>query len=173
MRWGRPLGNTTQSVYISMTLTLSGGYTTTDWTTSDPVANPTTIDAADGGRVLRVSAPFPAPVEIANLILQRGLITGTGSSIQSDGGAIHSFYALTLTNVSVLSSTAASGQGGGLYTGSTLYLTNTHFINNTSSDIGGGARASEATTAVNSRFEKNQTGGSGGGLNVSGSLTLT
>jgi hypothetical protein len=29
-----------QSVYISKTLTLSGGYTLTNWTTSNPVANP-------------------------------------------------------------------------------------------------------------------------------------
>lgn len=39
-------GGVTQTVYISKTLTLAGGYTTTNWTISDQVANPTTLDAA-------------------------------------------------------------------------------------------------------------------------------
>jgi hypothetical protein len=43
---------TLQSTYISKTLTLSGGYTTTNWTTSHPITQPTTIDANSGGRVL-------------------------------------------------------------------------------------------------------------------------
>ena len=35
----------TQTVYVSKTVTVRGGYTTTNWTVSDPDANPTTLDA--------------------------------------------------------------------------------------------------------------------------------
>jgi len=45
----------TQVVYISKTVTIRGGYTTTNWATSDPVANPTTLDARGLGRVLVIS----------------------------------------------------------------------------------------------------------------------
>ncbi|MCP4540245.1 MAG: hypothetical protein GY832_24155 [Chloroflexi bacterium] len=42
----------TQVVYISKTVTVQGGYTTTNWTMSDPNANLTTLDAQGQGRVL-------------------------------------------------------------------------------------------------------------------------
>ena len=44
-----------QVVYLDKSITIRGGYTTTNWTTSDPVANPTTVDAEGQGRVLYVS----------------------------------------------------------------------------------------------------------------------
>jgi threonine dehydrogenase-like Zn-dependent dehydrogenase len=34
-----------QTLYITKSLTLRGGYTGTNWFVSDPVANPTTLDA--------------------------------------------------------------------------------------------------------------------------------
>ena len=42
----------TQMVYINKSITLRGGYTITNWTVSDPVANPTTLDAQGQGRVI-------------------------------------------------------------------------------------------------------------------------
>jgi len=47
-------GVITQVVYISKTLTIRGGYTTANWTTSNPVANPTTLDAEGGKRAIFV-----------------------------------------------------------------------------------------------------------------------
>ncbi len=70
---------TLQSTYISKTLTLAGGYTTTNWTNSDPVGNPTVIDAAGGGRVLRIVDTVP--VEIIGLTLQGGQFAGNGGGV--------------------------------------------------------------------------------------------
>ncbi|MGD9028973.1 MAG: hypothetical protein PVG25_04105, partial [Anaerolineae bacterium] len=42
----------TQVVYVNKTVTIQGGYTTANWTTPDPVANPTVLDAQRQGRVL-------------------------------------------------------------------------------------------------------------------------
>ena len=50
-------GVVTQVVYISKTLLVRGGYTTTDWTTSNPISYPTTLDAQGGGRVQAITAP--------------------------------------------------------------------------------------------------------------------
>ena len=42
-------GVVTQVVYISKTVTIRGGYTTTNWTAPDPEVNPTTLDAQRKG----------------------------------------------------------------------------------------------------------------------------
>jgi hypothetical protein len=52
-----PGGVITQVVYISKTVTIRGGYTTTNWTASDPQANPTTIDAQGEGRGIVARPP--------------------------------------------------------------------------------------------------------------------
>jgi len=41
----------TQVVAITKPVTIRGGYATTNWNVSDPVANPTTLDAQEAGRV--------------------------------------------------------------------------------------------------------------------------
>ena len=48
--WGNPY-TYTQVVIVTESLTLRGGYTTADWTTSNPITNPTIIDAQ------RISSP--------------------------------------------------------------------------------------------------------------------
>ncbi|HEY54072.1 MAG TPA: hypothetical protein G4N94_11505 [Caldilineae bacterium] len=55
----------TQTVYISKTVTIRGGYTTANWTTPDPVAHPTILDATGKGRVLYLVGP--ATVTISGL----------------------------------------------------------------------------------------------------------
>lgn len=53
----------TQVAYISKSLIIQGGYTTVDWNTSDPDANPVTLDAEGLGRGLVISGPITATVE--------------------------------------------------------------------------------------------------------------
>jgi len=178
---------TYQTVYISKTLTLAGGYTLTNWTTPDPVANPTTLDAYNFGRVVYATVD----VTLSNLTLQYGKVSG-------DGGGLYTSGVLTLTAVNVLSNTASSGgggvyannavlsgglfqnnactnspcYGGGLYAGSTLALTGTQFLSNTATQDGGGAIALGAATLSDGLFQNN--GASwGGGLYANGAVTLT
>jgi hypothetical protein len=51
----------TQSVYISKSITIRGGYTTTNWAISNPIANPTNLDAQGAGRVFNIEAPPLVP----------------------------------------------------------------------------------------------------------------
>ena len=86
----------TQVVIITKTLTLRGGYTTTNWTTPDPVANPTTLDAERQGRVVYITADVTPTVE--------GLrITGGDGSTGGDGNgggiAIQEATAIIRNNV--------------------------------------------------------------------------
>jgi hypothetical protein len=104
----------TQVVILTKTLTLSGGYTTTNWTTSDPVANPTTLDAEGQGRVMYITGNINPTVE--------GLrITGGDGSTGGDGGggiAIREATAIIRNNV--ISDNVGSrlptveGNGGGI-----------------------------------------------------------
>ena len=55
--------------YITQPLTLRGGYTTTNWVTSDPIANPTTLDADSTGRVLVISPTVSSAITVENLNL--------------------------------------------------------------------------------------------------------
>ena len=53
----------TQVVYISKTVTVRGGYTTINWTISDPNANPSTLNAQGQGRVLYVIGDISPTIE--------------------------------------------------------------------------------------------------------------
>jgi len=61
-----------QMLYLNMPITITGGYTVTDWATPNPVANPTTLDAQGQGRVLYADL---AQVTLAGL----RLVNGNGS----------------------------------------------------------------------------------------------
>ena len=87
------------------TLTLAGGYTTTNWTTSFPISQPTTLDAAQGGRVLFITGAISATVE--NLRLTGGRA--------ADGGGIRNEAATTIISNTLVYSNSATSNGGGLY----------------------------------------------------------
>jgi hypothetical protein len=63
-----------QTVFITQPLTLRGGYTLTNWTVSDPLANPTTINPQGLGRgILIINAN---QVLVENLRLVNGIASG-------------------------------------------------------------------------------------------------
>jgi hypothetical protein len=120
-----PGGVITQVVYISKTVTLRGGFTTTDWTTFDPDANLTTLDAQGQGRVLCIVGDVSATVEGLRII--HGSAVGQGGadwrSIHGAGGGVYvSSATVTLAHNEVLSNTTRpadprvpGGPGAGLY----------------------------------------------------------
>jgi hypothetical protein len=144
----------TQVVYITKTVTIGGGYTTTNWTTPDPDANPTTLDAEGLGRVMVISGTIIPTIE--GLRITRGDATGLGGgpSGQDTGGGLYVYGSAVLTETLVLTNTAQ--RGGGLYQHDAAGWV----------DVTGG------------RFEGNVANGTvsydgGGGLYVNGSATLS
>jgi parallel beta-helix repeat protein len=112
-------GGLAQVVYLSKTLTVRGGYTTTNWTTADPVANPTTLDAEGQGRVLYITGLIAPTIE--GLRMTGGDAAGRGGGdggTDGGGGVFVTEAAPTIRNCMVYSNTASStseGRGGGLY----------------------------------------------------------
>ncbi|MCC7352257.1 MAG: DUF1565 domain-containing protein, partial [Anaerolineae bacterium] len=95
--WGRPkpVGYPgpdviTQSVYVSKTVIVRGGYTTANWTTSDPAANQTALDAEGQGRVMVIANNISPTVE--GLRITGGNATGLRGWRYSSAGAGGGIY---------------------------------------------------------------------------------
>ncbi|MBL8097371.1 MAG: hypothetical protein JNL73_24540, partial [Anaerolineales bacterium] len=69
----------TQIAYISKTLTVSGGYTVSNWVTADAVANPTVFDAGGAGRGVTIFGTGTEVVTLTGLTLTGGDYTGLGN----------------------------------------------------------------------------------------------
>jgi len=106
----------TQTVYVSKSITLRGGYTTTNWTTPDPVANPTTLDAQGQGRVLYIDGLISPTIE--GLRITGGDPDGLSGVPWGDdaGGGVYIIGAMaTLSQCQIYSNTAQVGGGVCLY----------------------------------------------------------
>jgi hypothetical protein len=112
----------TQVVYISKPVTVRGGYAADDWATSDPEANPTTLDAQGQGRVVVVSDTTGVALEGLGITGGDGERLGAGPQGYDAGGGVYAYNALSLTvrGCDVYSNSARTvenccGYGGGLY----------------------------------------------------------
>ena len=106
-------GGLSQVVYISTTMALRGGYTTTNWTVPYPITQPTTLDAEGQGRVMYIAGPGIS-VTLENLGITRGYVSGM---LQFGGGIYAANVMLTMSNCVVLSNIASGPMtgGGGMY----------------------------------------------------------
>ena len=147
---------------VTKTVTLVGGYTTT-WTISDPIANPTTLDAMGGGRVIYAFASMT--LSALSLI--------NGSIAANDGGGVYAIGDLNLIDTQFLSNTAVN-KGGGFVAFGTAMLSGGLFQNNRSTtDNGAGLYSYGSLTVSGTQFISNTAGNVGGGLNAATELTLT
>ena len=146
-------GVITQVVYISKTVTIQGGYTTTNWATPDPDAYPTTLDAQGLGRVLFITGNI-SPT-ISGLRITGGDDVGLGGwdwrgitldagggvyireanvlfennvvveNVSGDGaGIVLNDTPSTIRNNQILSNTAPYGGGMGVYSNTPLIENN-------------------------------------------------
>ena len=93
-------GVVTQVVYIGKTLTVRGGYTTTDWTSCDTEGDPTILDAQGQGRVLYITGDISPAIE--GLRITGGDATGMGGLLVQDQPGVEDdaeggIYALSIT----------------------------------------------------------------------------
>ena len=164
-------GVITQVVHISKTLTIRGGYTTTNWTTSDPVANPTTLDAESSKRAIFVGGGITVTLE--NLHITGGDAAGLGGDVWGDagGGVYVTNAAAALSGNDIYSNTAGSG-GGGVFLGKASHdttLSGNNIYNNTA-NWSGGVCVWDSDDAVLSgnHIHNNATNYDGGGVFLGG-----
>jgi hypothetical protein len=154
--------STTQTVIITKSLTLQGGYTTTNWITSDLGLNPTTLDAQGAGRVIFASAALT----VSDLTVQNGKWT---VGIEN-GGGIYAGQPITLRHVILYNNIVTGANGGGSYSnGGAAYFADTAsvtastFISNTAGDGSGGGADFERSASVNATAFTSNTAGFGAG----------
>jgi uncharacterized repeat protein (TIGR01451 family) len=174
----------TQSVYLTKTLTLRGGYSPTNWILSDPFASPTYVDAVGLGRVVVVTGTVTPTIEGLMLVNGSAALGGgpnTGGSVyvvsgspvfsttwilsgtaQLGGGLYNANSNTTVRNSVVATNTATSG-GGGLYNNGTLTVRRSQLYHNSAPN--GGAIYNRATAAIlSNKIYTNTAISSGGGV---------
>ncbi|MCD6345657.1 MAG: hypothetical protein J7M17_08680, partial [Anaerolineae bacterium] len=144
------LGSASQVVYLNKSLTLRGGFTLTNWLESDPLHNPTIIDAQSAGRGIYI--PDPVTVVIEGFHVRKGYVSdGMGAGVDNEKGY------LTLRNCEIyeneMSSINSADVGGGIGSGygtndATLILENSRIYSNTANSAGGAAIGVVTGTAV-------------------------
>jgi hypothetical protein len=185
-------GGLSQVVFLSKTLTVRGGYTTTNWNVSDPEVNPTTLDAEGKGRVLVISDTIT--VHLEGLRFQGGDATGLGGglapaltggpTISDAGGGLYMLTAtVTISNSLVISNTASTGSerpgcGGGFYVqAGSVTLVQSEVVSNTAGtnvySYGGGLYIDHGSAALLHNLIMSNTAslrddGYGGGLYLYG-----
>ncbi len=165
-----------QVVYISGTLTLRGGYTTTNWIDSDPVANPTTLDAEGQGRALFITGALGnrswqvVGPTIEGLHITGGDARRLGGHLWGNvggGGYVLNAEARIVSN-RVFDNTA--DYGGGLYLAeSTVILRGNTLSSNTGSMRGGALALYDSSASLSENVVLSNTAISGGGLYLYGS----
>ncbi len=153
----------TQVVGINKSLTLRGGYTTSDWSNSSPNINVTTINAQNAGRGIAILGDVD--VEITGFHITGGNATGLGGNVYTPptcipgnhgytvGGGIYAGFATVVIEGNVIynntGSTNSTGGGGGI----ALHCSNGQVLSNQ-------IRNNYGTTATNTGY--------GGGLFIAG-----
>ncbi len=154
----------TQIVAITKSLTIQGGYTTTNWTTPDPEAHPTILDAQGSGRVMVISGPITPTVE--GLRFTGGDATGLGGTPWGDGGG--GVYVVTATatleRLTIVSNTALYGGGLYLNQSGTRILSSTIQANRQNAGGGGGLYLyySNGAVVAGTSITGNRAGNGGG-----------
>ncbi len=165
-------GTVTQTVYLSKTVVLRGGFTTSNWTTPNPLANPTVLDAQDQGRVLYITGNYSPTIT--------GFTMTRGSAFGQDGYRYAGYdvgagvYIITATAVltgNVISNNGVYSPpwaGGGVYMDSSSATLNSNTITGNRGGHGGGMYLeSSAPTVTGNEITSNYTaGGDGGGLAI-------
>jgi uncharacterized repeat protein (TIGR01451 family) len=151
-----------QTVYISKTVTVRGGYITDDWNTSDPDINPTTLDAAEQGRVVYISSPSPITPTLEGLRLTNGLTGGCG-------GGIYAYQAAPVISGCHIHDNRSTSTGGGVCLSNTsgAMMMGNKVYSNTAYSTGGGVRIGDNATdtyLMNNMVVENDLTASGGGL---------
>jgi len=106
---------------VNKKITLTGGYTTANWNTSNPAANPTVIDPNDNGVGIYVN--YQLDTSYGNVIIDGfsitdGSATDAGAGTDSGGGIFirsTTHIKVIIQNCKIYENFAEDGSGGGIW----------------------------------------------------------
>jgi len=151
-------GVVTQVVCISKTVTVRGGYTTTNWTVSDPEAQPTTLDAQGQGRVLYITGDISPTIEGLRITGGNAAALSGTPRDEDGGGGVYIFTATAdISNNRVFSNTA--DYGGGLYLHSSTTILTGNIVSSNIASHGGGLYLLWSNATLSGNTVSSNTGG--------------
>ncbi|HDQ74020.1 MAG TPA: hypothetical protein ENN19_18275, partial [Chloroflexi bacterium] len=171
-------------VELTKTLTLRGGYTTSNWLISRPDEHPTVLDGGGAAQVVRISDGDPtvegfhiqngaanegAGVYIAGgePVLRRNRIYGNAADgATGAGGGVHVAGGSPFLENNLIYTNTVDGQGGGLYLGgdgAAMVRYNT-FYDNRSTGEGGGICVVSGSPVISASIIVSNTAPTGGGV---------
>jgi parallel beta-helix repeat protein len=168
-------GGLSQVVYVSKSVTIRGGYTSTFIDPPDPEGNPTLVDARGGGRVFYIAAPSPS--ESISPVVEGLRITGgdadkLGGHLGGGdaGGGVFILNAAAIVRDNRILGNVARW-GGGLYLReSDAALSGNAVVSNTAAHDGGGLYLEGSDTSLRwNTVISNAAAHDGGGLYLWGS----
>jgi len=176
-------GIVTQVVYISKSVTIRGGYTTTNGFVDPPApeANPTTLDALGQGRVLFIADdPSVDPGKAVSPTVEGLRVTG-GNAYWLGGGEEDSLYRGAGGGVYVVNATATLSNcwlfgndayyGGGLYPRYSDATLNDNTVSSNTAYDGGGLYLYDSAATLNGNAVASNAAYNGGGLYLYDSAT--
>ncbi|MBN1316349.1 MAG: right-handed parallel beta-helix repeat-containing protein [Anaerolineales bacterium] len=160
---GEYTGSGSQIVSINKPITLTGGFTTTDWDRYDPISNSTVLDAEHvvGRRGLAINGTGVSTITVAGLSIKGGYAQ------YSKGGGVYILDGtVSLVNNSIQDNSAE--HGGGIYiVNGAVVLKDNDFLENSATLDGGGLYVGGGIVQVTgNRFTGNTAGRHGGGLSL-------
>ncbi|HEY72542.1 MAG TPA: hypothetical protein G4N99_04645 [Thermoflexia bacterium] len=169
-------------VNITKTLTLRGGYTTTDWTISDLAAYTTTLDGEGSNRVILVANNVSPTIEGFHIVNGKpasgcggGVYIGGGATLRrnriygneasSIGGGVCVFGGSpTLENNFIYTNTAANDGGGVYVVGGAPLLRHNTLYDNAANGRGGGVYIASGAPTISATIVASNTANDGGGI---------
>ncbi|MDY0020040.1 MAG: DUF1565 domain-containing protein, partial [Anaerolineae bacterium] len=162
-------GDLTQVVYLSKTVVLQGGYTTTNWVDADPEANPTMVDARSDGRGMVIWGSISPTVEGFRITGGDAAVGGGNPSMNDLGGGLYICDASPLVRDNAVFSNVAEGGGGLAIESGNPVLSKNLIMSNVSSFIGGGIYMNESNSLLSDNIIRGNVARSyGGGIAVGG-----
>lgn len=162
------ISSLTQSVYLSKSIALRGGYTSTNWSASYPLSYPTTLDARGLGRTIYVTSNVAVTID--------GFYLANGAVADASGGAIYLGGGNSLIqNNRIFSNTAIqvspnTGRGGAIYVaaGDPTIRSNSIYSNAASGGSGGGVYLAGGNGSLQNNTIYSNTASAGGGVYAAG-----
>jgi hypothetical protein len=127
-------GGQSQQVYISKSITVRGGYTTTNWATADPEAYVTVLDAQRAGNVIFITGTISVTVEWLHITGGDAYVVSTYPRGES-GGGLASALVPTMTG---RDQSLDFSYGGGIWVEGAAAVINSNWVYSNTAAYGGG-----------------------------------
>lgn len=164
----------TQVVYISKTVTVRGGYASTNWATSYPITQPTTLDARGLGRVLVITGAITPTVEGLRITGGDAAGLGGGHFEERDaGGGIYVVNGKPAFKNNWVFSNTTEWYGGGIFLFNSAAELRGNTITTNTADWGGGLHlAADSGAMLSDNAISANTATAGGGLAIDSSAAV-